>query len=175
MGSLAQFIDSVGSVGVNAFMAGARSSPQVVPTCTNAAIISIRENILDRRLSRDGVMMHEKNLWTQATSATAATKSKRSRFAEGRAVGRASNVPGLEVDGGLEVETNWQQVLERPVALHHGSWLDQVPSAVDSLCPLHVDRLRRPLTSTTPRRPRAAFDSELFVHTMERLEESRSW
>ena len=34
-----------------------------------------------------------------------------------------------------------------------------------------ADRLRRPLTSTTPRRPSALLDCELFVHTMERHEE----
>jgi hypothetical protein len=89
----AQFIDSVGSMEVDAFVAGARSIPTVVPFSTDAAIISIRENSLDHRLSRDGAMMYKKNLWAQATSASAATKSKRSRFAKGRAVGRASNMP----------------------------------------------------------------------------------
>jgi hypothetical protein len=56
------------------------------------------ENILDHELSLEGASMHAERLWPRATSATAATKSKRSRWAEGRAVGRALIIPGLEVD-----------------------------------------------------------------------------
>ncbi len=56
--------------------------------------------------------MHKNELWTQATSATAATKSKRSRSAGGRAVGRAFSTSGLEMDVAWS-ETNWQQLWKR--------------------------------------------------------------
>jgi hypothetical protein len=65
------------------------------------------ENILDRRLSLEGASMHAERLWPRTTSATAAAKSKRSRWAEGRALAERSSSRAWKWMW-LEVETNWQ-------------------------------------------------------------------
>ena len=70
------------------------------------------ENILDRELSHEGAMMPKKYIWTQATSATAATDSKRSRSAEGRGWSSVQYAR-LGSGCGLQRETNWQQLWTR--------------------------------------------------------------
>lgn len=72
----------------------------MVPGCTNADMFSTMENILDPKLCREGTMMYEKVVWTQATSATA--ELQRRAQASSRGLGRAARLAercmsGLEV------------------------------------------------------------------------------
>jgi hypothetical protein len=109
------------------------------------------ENLLDRKLCREGVMMREKDLWMQVTSATAAAKSKRSRVGEGRAVGRA-----FKGGCGLQHETNWQQLWKRrDNSLSPLQGMRPMGARADLMEPGTVDRLRRPRPCRSCARERA--------------------